>query len=151
MSKIKIYLFFLVLILMMGCNQYLPNYKKIEKLEKINHINDFKWINRVLIVKNQNFLLQQIQINEKKIFERDIIIIVIKDSSAYLKNNILSENFYKSLNKKLKYVDYINQAILIGLDGKVKKTYKEDTDFYEIFSDIDKMPMRINEMKKNNY
>ncbi|OUX36920.1 MAG: hypothetical protein CBE33_04600 [Candidatus Pelagibacter sp. TMED273] len=150
MNKIKIYLFFLVLILMMGCNQHLPNYKKLEKLEKINHINDFKWINRVLIVKKQNFLLQQIQINEKKIFERDIIIIVIKDNGAYLKNNILSENFYKSLNKKLKYVDYINQAILIGLDGKVKKTYKGDTDFDEIFSDIDKMPMRINEMK-NNY
>ena len=149
MNRIKNYLFFLVLIF--GCNQYLPNIKKMEKLENINHINDFKWINRVLIVKNQNFLVEQIQINEKKIFERDIIIIVIKDSSAYLKNNILSENFYKSLNKKLKYVDYINQAILIGLDGKVKKTYNEDTDFYEIFSDIDKMPMRINEMKKNNY
>ena len=141
---------FLVLILILGCNQYIPNYKKMQKLEEINHINDFKWINRVLIVKKQNFLLQQIQINEKKIFERDIIIIVIKDNGAYLKNNILSENFYKSLNKKLKYVDYINQAILIGLDGKVKKTYKGDTDFDEIFSDIDKMPMRINEMK-NNY
>ena len=150
MNKIKNYLFFLFLILIIGCNQYLPNHTKMKKTEKINHINDFKWINRVLIVKKQNFLLQQIQIKEKKIFERDIIIIVIKDNGAYLKNNILSENFYKSLNKKLKYVDYINQAILIGLDGKVKKTYKGDTDFDEIFSDIDKMPMRINEMK-NNY
>ena len=142
---------FLVLILIVGCNQYIPNYKKMQKLEEINHINDFKWINRVLIVKNQNFLLEQIIINEKKIFERDLIIIVLKNNDAYLKNNILSDNFYKSLKKKLKYIDNIHGAVLIGLDGKMKKNYKKDTDLNMIFSDIDKMPMRINEMRKNNY
>ena len=65
MNRIKNY-FFLVLILIIGCNQYLPNYKKMEKLEKINNINDFKWINRVLVLKSQSFLIKQIKINEKK-------------------------------------------------------------------------------------
>ena len=102
MNRIKNYLFFLVLILMIGCNQYLFKYKKMERLEKINHINDFKWINRVLVLKNQSFLIEQIKIDEKKIFERDLIIIVIKDKNAYIKNNILSDNFYKSLEKKNK-------------------------------------------------
>ena len=151
MDRIKNYHFFLVLILMIGCNQYLPNYKQMEKSEKLNHINDFKWINRVLILKSQSFLIEQIKINEKKIFERDVIIIVIKDKSVYIKNNVLPDNFYKSLKKKLKYIDNIHEAILIGLDGKIKKIYKKDTDMNIIFSDIDKMPMRINEMKNNSY
>ena len=92
MNRIKNY-FFLVLILIIGCNQYFPNYKKMEKLEKINNINDFKWINRVLVLKSQSFLIKQIKINEKKIFERDIIIIVIKDKTAYIKNSVLSNLF----------------------------------------------------------
>ena len=150
MNKIKNYLFFLFLILIIGCNQYLSNHTKMKKSEKINHINDFKWINRVLVLKSESFLIEKIKINEKKIFERDIIIIVIADESAYIKNNVLSDNFYKSLKKRLKYIDSINEAILIGLDGKIKKTYNKDTDLNMIFSDIDKMPIRINEMKKNN-
>ena len=51
----------------------------------------------------------------------------------------------------MKYIDNIHEAILIGLDGKIKKIYKKDTDLNIIFSDIDKMPMRINEMKNNSY
>ena len=150
MNKIKNYLYFLFLILIIGCNQYLPNYTRMEKSEKINHINDFKWINRVLVLRSESFLKEQIKINEKKIFERDVIIIVTIDESAYIKNTVLSDNFYKSLKKKLKSIDSIHQAILIGLDGKIKKIYNKDTDLNMIFSDIDKMPMRINEMKKNN-
>ena len=122
----------------------------MEKSEKINHINDFKWINRVLVLRSESFLKEQIKINEKKIFERDVIIIVTIDESAYIKNTVLSDNFYKSLKKKLKSIDSIHQAILIGLDGKIKKIYNKDTDLNMIFSDIDKMPIRINEMKKNN-
>ncbi|OUT42770.1 MAG: hypothetical protein CBB66_00500 [bacterium TMED6] len=149
MNKIKNYLFFLFLILIIGCNQYLPNHTKMKKTEKINHINDFKWINRVLVLKSESFLIEQIKINEKKISKRDIIIVTI-DENTYIKKNVLSDNFYKSLKKKLKSIDSTYEAILIGLDGKIKKIYNKDIDLNTIFSDIDKMPMRINEMKKNN-
>ena len=144
--------FFLFLILIIGCNQYPPNYKKMEKLVEINHINDFKWINRVLIIKNQNQkkLFTQMKANENKLFERDIITIVIIDENAYIENNILPYNFYKSLKNKLSKIDNVYETILIGRDGKIKKTYKIDIDLNVIFSDIDKMPMRINEMK-NKY
>ena len=150
-NRIKNY-FFLFLILIIGCNQYPQNYKKMEKIVKINHINDFKWINRLLIIKNQNQkkLFTQMKTNEKKLFERDIIIIVIIDENAYIENNILPYNFYKSLKNKLNKIDNIYETILIGRDGKIKKTYKIDIDLNVIFSDIDKMPMRINEMK-NKY
>ena len=123
----------------------------MENLEKVNDIKDFKWINRVLIVKNENSILEQIKENEKNISERDLMIIVIKDNSAHLKNYILSDYFYNSLDGKLQYIDSVNELILIGLDGRVKKVYKKDTDLSEIFLDIDKMPMRINEIKNNNF
>ena len=123
----------------------------MENLKKVNHIKDFKWINRVLIVKNQNSILEQIEENEKNILERDLIIILIKDNSAHVKNYILSDYFYNSLDGKLQYMDSVNELLLIGLDGRVKKVYKKDTDLSAIFSDIDKMPMRINEIKNNNF
>ena len=150
-NRIKNY-FFLFLILIIGCNQYPQNYKKMEKLVEINHINDFKWINRLLIIKNQNQkkLFTQMKANENKLFERDIITIVIIDENAYIENNILPYNFYKSLKNKLNKIDNIYETILIGRDGKIKKTYKIDIDLNVIFSDIDKMPMRIKEMK-NKY
>ena len=87
---------------------------------------------------------------KKKLFERDIITIVIIDENAYIENNILPYNFYKSLENKLNKIDNVYETILIGRDGKIKKTYKIDIDLNVIFSDIDKMPMRINEMK-NKY
>ena len=123
----------------------------MENLEKVNHIKDFKWINRVLIVKNHNSILEQIKENEKNILERDLIIILIKDNSAHVKNYILSDYFYNSLDRKLQYMNNVNELILIGLDGRVKKVYKKGTDLSAIFSDIDKMPMRINEIKNNNF
>ena len=122
----------------------------MENLEKVNHIKDFKWINRVLIVKNQNSILEQIKENEKNILKRNLIIILIKDDSAHVKNYILSDYFYNSLDEKLQYMDSANEIILIGLDGRVKKVYEKDTDLSVIFLDIDKMPMRINEIKNNN-
>ena len=122
----------------------------MENLEKVNHIKDFKWINRVLIVKNQNSILEQIKENEKNILKRNLIIILIKDDSAHVKNYILSDYFYNSLDEKLQYMDSANEIILIGLDGRVKKVYEKDTDLSAIFLDIDKMPMRINEIKNNN-
>ena len=145
------FILFIPLIFMRACNQYSSNSKNMEKFEEINDIKDFKWISRVLLVKNQNSTLEQIKENEKNILERDLIIIVIKDNSAHLKNNILSDYFYSSLGGKLQYMDSINELVLIGLDGMVKKVYKKDTDLSVIFSDIDKMPMRINETKNNNF
>ena len=41
--------------------------------------------------------------------------------------------------------------ILIGKDGQIKNLYTKNTNLNEIFSDVDKMPMRMNEMlRKTN-
>ena len=50
----------------------------------------------------------------------------------------------------MKHLDHSYETILFGLDGKIKK-YMKNIDLNEIFWDIDKMPMRMNEIKRNNY
>ena len=86
---------------------------------------------------------------EKKIAELIEINQKLSNDNTRIKNSILSDVFYKSLKKKLKHINNIHDGVLIGLDGKIKKIYKKDTDLNMIFSDIDKMPMRINKMKDN--
>ena len=154
---INFYLF-LILTFLIGCSQSPNNhknsyYKKMEKLKYINHVNDFKWKNRLLVIrnKNQKFLFEQIKKNKNKLIDRDIAVVVIKDNNAFIKNNLLSEKFFKSLNKKMKHLDSSYETILFGLDGKIKKIYEKNIDLNEIFFDIDKMPMRMNEIKRNNY
>ena len=147
--------FFLVLIFILGCNQYPKNYKteRMIRLDKLEHINDFKWYNRVLIInnKNQKNLLKQVKNSKKKLYNRDIIIIILKEKNAYINDKVLSEKFYKTLKKKIRHLDNSYKTILIGRDGKIKKIYKKNIDLNRVFLDIDKMPMRINEMKNDIY
>ena len=155
---IKNYYIFLVLIFMLGCNQYSTSsknklyLKKMKELDQFEHIDDFKWMNRVLVIKNKNqkLLFEQIKNNKTKLYDRDIVIIILNDKNAYIKNKVLSKIFYKSLKKKMKDLDDVYETILLGRDGKIKKIYPKNIDLDIIFADIDKMPMRINEMKKNN-
>ena len=123
------------------------------RLDKLEHINDFKWYNRVLIInnKNQKNLLKQVKNSKKKLYNRDIIIIILKEKNAYINDKVLSEKFYKTLKKKIRHLDNSYKTILIGRDGKIKKIYKKNIDLNRVFLDIDKMPMRINEMKNDIY
>ena len=148
---------FLILTFLVGCSQNPNNhknsyYKKMEKLKYINHVNDFKWKNRLLVIrnKNQKLLFEQIKKNKNKLIERDIAIIVLKGNNAFIKNNLLPEKFFKSLNKKIKHLDSSYEIILFGLDGKIKKIYEKNIDLNKVFLDIDKMPMRKYEIKTLN-
>ena len=66
---INFYLF-LILTFLIGCSQSPNNhknsyYKKMEKLKYINHVNDFKWKNRLLVIRNKNQKLLFEQIKKK--------------------------------------------------------------------------------------
>ena len=62
----------------------------------------------------------------------------------------MPEKFYKTINKKIENINKSFTCILIGKDGKIKKTYFKDIDINEIFKKVDSMPMRIQELKKIN-
>ena len=117
---------------------------------KINSLDDLKWKYRILV------LNQSDTINNKKkehrynldLEDRDLLVIYLRDGKALLEQERLSSNFFKSLKRKVK--DYDGRAILIGKDGSIKHVYSLDIDYSKIFYDIDQMPMRRFQLKRQS-
>ena len=60
----------------------------------------------------------------------------------------MSKRFTKSLLKKLKNYDKSDYFILLGKDGGVKNSFTQGTEMRTIFDQVDRMPMRMNEMRR---
>ena len=121
---------------------------------EINHINDLKWNNRVLIIRYSHSIDLSKKINAmiEELDERNFIIIYIKNNNTFIDNCKMSKSFSESIFKKIKNINSKQFLILLGKDGHVKNTYPEGTQIEKIFSDVDKMPMRKYEIEiKNNY
>ena len=83
--------------------------------------------------------------------EREFVIIQFDGENAFIEDKKMSKRFSYSLKKKLKDVPEEVYLILIGKDGQIKNLYTKNSNLNEIFSDVDKMPMRMNEMlRKTN-
>ena len=119
--------------------------------ENINHVSDFKWNNRVLvIVENGGTDLLNIVIeNKKKLEERDFVVVLVRGKKSYMYGQKMSAKFTKSVFRKIKYSRKNHSLFLIGKDGEVKHSYSENTYLKTIFSDVDRMPMRKYEMLLN--
>ena len=120
--------------------------------EKINHVRDFKWRNRVLVlVENGGIdLLSSIIENKQKFEERDFVVVLVRDKKSYIDGQEMSEKFTKSVFRKIKHSRKNHSLFLIGKDGEVKHSYLESTYLKTIFSDVDRMPMRKYEMLLNS-
>ena len=65
-------------------------------------------------------------------------------------NNIqINDNEIKNIKTRAKISSNTTTVLLIGKDGGIKARYNNMPDLKEIFSLIDRMPMRRSEMKKN--
>ena len=119
--------------------------------ENINHVSDFKWNNRVLvIVENGGTDLLNIVIeNKKKLEERDFVVVLVRGKKSYMYGQKMSAKFTKSVFRKIKYSRKDHSLFLIGKDGEVKHSYSKNTYLKTIFSDVDRMPMRKYEMLLN--
>ena len=121
---------------------------------KINdHLKDLKWKNRVLVVatNDKKEINDLLSVHNIKLTEREFVIIQFDGENSYIDDILMSKRFSHSLKKKLKNVPEEVYLILIGKDGQIKNLYTKNTNLNEIFSDVDKMPMRMNEMlRKTN-
>ena len=120
--------------------------------EKINHVRDFKWSNRVLVlVENGDIdLLNSIIENKQKLEERDFVVVLVRDKKSYIDGQEMPGKFTKSIFRKIKHSRKNHSLFLIGKDGEVKHSYLENTYLKKIFSDVDRMPMRKYEMLLNS-
>ena len=121
----------------------------IISIDRLIHINDLKWINRILIVKNDKEFDFYKKYNSylKDFEERDFIIIHIKGKNTFIKNTEMSKYFTKSVFEKINDLNDTKYLILIGKDGQVKNSYSSKNKIENIFYDVDKMPMRKYEIK----
>ena len=121
--------------------------------KSINHLSDLKWKNRVLVVvTNEKEKIEDLIRNYNiELNEREFVIIQFDGENAFIEDKKMSKRFSYSLEKKLKDVPEEVYLILIGKDGQIKNLYTKNSNLNEIFSDVDKMPMRMNEMlRKTN-
>ena len=123
----------------------------LEKLKSINHLSDLKWKNRVLVVvTNEKEEIKDLITNHNnELNEREFVVIQLDDEKAFIDYTQMSKRFSKSILKKVKNISQEVYFVLIGKDGRIKNLFSKNTGMNEIFSEVDKMPMRINEMKRN--
>lgn len=123
----------------------------LDKLKSINHLSDFKWKNRVLVVvtNEKEEIKDLIKSHNIELNEREFVVIQLDDEKAFIDYTEMSKRFSQSILKKVKNIPQQVYFVLIGKDGRIKNLFSKNTGMNEIFSEVDKMPMRINEMKRN--
>ena len=119
--------------------------------KSINHLSDLKWKNRILVVvtNEKEEIKDLIKIHNIGLNEREFVVIQLDDEKAFIDYNQMSKRFSQSILKKVKNIHQQVYFVLIGKDGRIKNLFSKNTGMKEIFSEVDKMPMRINEMKRN--
>ena len=122
-----------------------PNNSKIN-----DHLKDLKWKNRVLVVvTNDKEEINDItKIHNIELTEREFVIIQFDGENSFIDDKLMSKRFSYSLKKKVKDFPEEVHLILIGKDGEIKNFYTKNTNLNEIFFEVDKMPMRMSEMRK---
>ncbi|WP_306012848.1 MULTISPECIES: DUF4174 domain-containing protein [unclassified Allomuricauda] len=123
------------------------------------NLDNHKWKHRILIVKtavdhSERFADQLLEFKDsnKELRERKLVLYAIRqDEFSFTDYTNNMENYTgKLLEKGIKPMLNANEAfeiILIGLDGGIKLRKNDIVSQEELFSTIDAMPMRRNEMR----
>ena len=121
-------------------------------------LRSFEWKNRVLIISGTESKYQNqfdyLKVNKNEFIDRDMVVILInKDGSKISQDGL--KNFKSvdyestsSIKKRFGFEDF--SLILIGKDGEVKYRINEPVKINKIFELIDKMPMRMQEIKESD-
>ena len=90
----------------------------IISIDRLNHINDLKWINRILVVKNDKKFdfYNKYDSYLKDFEERDFIIINIKGKNTFINNTEMSKYFTKSVFEKIKAPTIVIPEIALAPD-----------------------------------
>jgi len=121
-----------------------------------NPLSPYKWENRVLLIFSES--QEQITEQKKKWFvdreglnDRDLVIFEFNNRHGKSPDHVMLKAkqvnwFYEHYNSK----NAEFKVVLIGKDGGVKLQTNEYLSTKKLFSTIDAMPMRQEEMKRDN-
>ena len=121
-------------------------------------LRNFEWKNRVLVIGGSESKFQNqydyLKVNKNEFTDRDMVVILINKDGSKISYDGL-KNFkkldYESasfIRKRFNFKDF--RLILIGKDGGVKYRTNEPVKINKIFELIDKMPMRVQEIKESD-
>ena len=120
------------------------------------NLASYKWRNRILLVfasssKDVNFT-KQIQLfkqHQQGLNERDLILVtVFSKGSSYSNEQLINLASAEKLRQRFNVNDNDFRVILIGKDGGAKRQDSKVVQAETIFSEIDAMPMRQQEMRQ---
>ena len=117
---------------------------------QVDHIRDLKWQKRILVINTGDKIEMQklTSFYSEELKDRDFVVIQLNGHEAFFEDKRMSKRFTKSLLKKLKNYDKGDYFILLGKDGGVKNSFTQGTEMKTIFDQVDRMPMRMNEMRR---
>jgi len=113
--------------------------------QTLNSISELRWDNRIILINGNESDLKQLSDNQRGIAERHIVWFLFTNNTIYSNSN---DTLSKSLHSQLKE-KHFNQninTVLIGKDGGVKSK-NATLDLVQLWSLIDNMPMRIQEIQ----
>jgi predicted transcriptional regulator len=120
-------------------------------------ISDYRWQNRLLLiftssVENEQYQKQVTELKNKQegLKDRDMKIFhLVSNDRSFVDDKTINTNDVRRLYKKYKVKEKGFAVILIGKDGTEKLRKQDALSTEKIFSVIDAMPMRQQEMKQD--
>ena len=128
----------------------LPSCVLSDTLPELNRVEQLLWKNRLILVwSDEPMSAEQILTKSKYDMDDRHILWFILHKQKVVSNykGVITHNFVTHTNNTFAKLD--KKVILIGKDGGVKHVDTE-LNLDTLFSKIDTMPMRINEMEKIN-
>ena len=121
-------------------------------------LSQYKWKNRLLFVfaphSNHPSLIDlrdDISVQRKEILDRDLIVFQIYETGPSFKDmSEIDHEMADELRRNFRVAPGLLTVILVGKDGGVKLRRNEQVNLNEIFILIDGMPMRREEMRRQN-
>tara|TARA_B100001250_G_scaffold210710_1_gene180818 strand:- start:2073 stop:2516 length:444 start_codon:yes stop_codon:yes gene_type:complete len=119
-------------------------------------LSSFLWKNRLLLIFLDNEdaeTVESISSSLNKLScdlnDRDMLIGWFTNEKQEINNIQINDNEIKNIKTRAKINGNTITVLLIGKDGGIKARYNNMPDLKEVFSLIDRMPMRRSEMKKD--
>lgn len=121
-------------------------------------LSKYRWKNRLILLfaprsqdSSVKILKEKMEAYKDEILDRDLVLFYIfENGSGQVADSFMDEKRVASLIKRFAPRPGLTTCILIGKDGREKYRKENDIDFQEIFSLIDSMPMRQQEIEESH-
>jgi hypothetical protein len=113
------------------------------QMDNLNSLKELRWKHRIVLTSEP---VKADIVDENKILDLRILYFSTNPKPSTNYSGKTSEKLWMECEQLLARE---SKVVLIGLDGGIKEVY-DSLDWSQIFSDIDKMPMRRAELKRGN-